>query len=72
MRANHPSTADTSIEELAPFVTVEQAARVLGIFRTAAYELAKQWERTDGRSGLPVIRLGRTLRVPRLALIQLQ
>lgn len=52
-------------------LTVEEAARVLRIGRTAAYALAKEWRATGGRSGLPVLELGRTLRVPRAALARL-
>ena len=49
-------------------LTVEEAAKVLRIGRTAAYALAREWRSTNGASGLPVLELGRTLRVPRLAL----
>ncbi len=49
-------------------LTVEEAAKVLRIGRTAAYALAREWRATNGRSGLPVLELGRTLRVPRAAL----
>jgi hypothetical protein len=49
-------------------LTVEEAAKVLRIGRTAAYALAREWRRTNGASGLPVLELGRTLRVPRHAL----
>ena len=42
-------------------VTVDQAAKALGISRGLAYEMARQ-----GR--IPVIRLGRRLLVPRSAL----
>ena len=49
-------------------LTVEEAAKVLRIGRTAAYALARQWRATNGASGLPVLELGRTLRVPRAAL----
>lgn len=48
--------------------TVEEAACLLGIGRTTAYALAKEWRMTNGRSGLPVLELGRVLRVPRRAL----
>ena len=44
--------------------TVEEAAERLRIGRTLAYELARRGE-------LPVVRLGRTLRVPRHALEQM-
>jgi hypothetical protein len=56
------------LEELPDFLTVEEAARVLRIGRTSAYLLAQQWRHTGGRSGLPVQRLGRLLRVPRSAI----
>lgn len=44
--------------------TIEEAAGLLRIGRTAAYELARRGE-------LPAVRLGRSLRVPRHALEQL-
>jgi excisionase family DNA binding protein len=50
------------------FFTIEEAARVLRIGRTAAYELARKWRETEGREGLPVVAFGRLLRVPRAAL----
>ena len=56
------------LEELPEFLTIEEAAAVLRIGRTSAYLLAQQWRHTGGRSGLPVQRLGRLLRVPRSAL----
>jgi len=49
-------------------LTVEEAAQVLRIGRTTAYALAREWRPTGGRSGLPVLELGRTVRVPRAAL----
>jgi excisionase family DNA binding protein len=52
-------------------LTVEEAARVLRIGRTTAYALAREWRATGGRSGLPVLELGRSLRVPRAALARL-
>lgn len=52
-------------------LTVEEAAGILRISRNAAYALAREWRATGGRSGLPCIVLGRCLRVPRAALLQL-
>lgn len=60
-----------SLDELPEVLTVEEAAAVLRIGRGAAYELSRQWRETGGRSGLPVITLGRNLRVPRAALRRL-
>lgn len=53
---------------LPDFLTVVEAARLLRIGRTSAYVLAQRWLYTDGRDGLPVVRVGRQLRVPRRAL----
>lgn len=60
-----------SLDELPEVLTVEEAAAVLRISRGAAYELARQWRVTNGREGLPVVALGRSLRVPRAALRRL-
>jgi hypothetical protein len=53
---------------LPDFLTVTEAARALRIGRTIAYEQATRFEETGGAQGLPVIRIGRLLRVPRAQL----
>lgn len=60
-----------AFDELPEVLTVEEAAAVLRISRGAAYELARQWRESGGRHGLPVVTLGRSLRVPREALRRL-
>jgi excisionase family DNA binding protein len=45
-------------------LTVAEAARILRIGRTAAYELANRWLDTDGGEGMPARRIGRQIRVP--------
>jgi hypothetical protein len=55
----------------APLLMIEEAARVLRIGRSLAYQLAREYEASGGLSGLPVIRLGGCLRVPRWALLEL-
>lgn len=58
-------------DEIPPFLTVEEAGRLLRIGRTKAYDLAREWRATDGRSGLPVIDFGDLLRVPGPAIRQM-
>jgi hypothetical protein len=53
---------------LPDFLTVVEAAKALRIGRTVAYEQATLYELTGGAEGLPVIRIGRQLRVPRAQL----
>ena len=58
------------LEGLPVMLTVDEAARLLRIGRTLAYQLATRF--LDGQpDGLPVIRLGGCLRVPRWALVEL-
>jgi hypothetical protein len=56
------------LADLPEMLRVEEAAAVLRISRSRAYEEAAVYQRTGGRSGLPVIRIGRSLRVPKRAL----
>ncbi len=64
-------TAITPLGDLPEVLTIEEAAAVLRISRTAAYELTKVWRVSGGTEGLPVIRLGRSLRVSRADLFRL-
>jgi hypothetical protein len=50
------------------FLTVEEAAEILRIGRTLAYQQAARYEASGGAEGLPVIRIGRLLRVSRALL----
>lgn len=66
------SDYSTNAEARTPrFLTVEEAAAILRIGRTSAYELARRYVATEGREGLPVVRLGRSLRVPELAIYRM-
>ncbi len=53
-----------STADVPDFLTVTEAARVLRIGRTAAYQQANRWLHT-GTQGLPVMSVGGSLRVPR-------
>jgi excisionase family DNA binding protein len=55
----------------AAFLRVREAAVVLGISNSAAYELANVWLATEGRTGLPAVRMGRRILIPRAAIDQL-
>ena len=57
--------------ELPVVLSVEEAAKILRIGRSAAYEQARIFRDTGGREGLPVIAIGRSLRVPRAGLLEL-
>jgi excisionase family DNA binding protein len=60
------------VEQSIPaFLRVEEAAAILRISRSAAYEQANAWLATGGEVGLPVIRVGRAMRVPRAAIERL-
>jgi excisionase family DNA binding protein len=56
-------------DDLPPLLTVEQAAKVLQIGRSKAYELTVEYERSGGRAGLPFIWVGNQKRIPRDELV---
>lgn len=58
------------LEELPPFMTVEQAGKVLQLGRSKTYALTVDFERTAGRSGLPFVRFGNQKRIPRDELVR--
>jgi hypothetical protein len=57
-----------TLDEYPDLLQVAEAALVLRVSRSSAYMYARIYELSDGREGLPVIRIGRTLRVPKAAL----
>lgn len=62
---------DTSADSMPDVYTVEEAAKKLRIGRNAAYALTQLWRDTQGREGLPVLVLGRSLRVPAAAVSEM-
>lgn len=61
-------TSDVSSSAPPDFLTVEEAADVLRIGRTSAYQLTRLYLDTDGQDGVPAARVGRQVRVPRCRL----
>lgn len=59
-----------ALADLPDFLTVDEAAAVLRLGRSQAYELTKRWRATDGREGIPVVQLGRQLRVPKAWIVK--
>lgn len=50
------------------FLTVEEAATVLRIGRTAAYSMTREYLATGGASGLPCVKIAKQVRVVRALL----
>ena len=61
-------TEASTVVDVPALLTVDEAACVLRIGRTSAYRLAREFLTTDGAGGIPTVRAGRQLRVPRRAL----
>lgn len=57
------------LDTLPEMLRVEEAAEVLRISRSRAYDEVATFQRTGGAEGLPSIRIGRCLRVPKRALL---
>jgi hypothetical protein len=70
-KARHPSNGrhepSATLASFGDVMTVEEAASVLRISRSSAYELTRVWRATRC-DGLPVLELGRRLVVPKSAL----
>lgn len=61
----------TETDPLTEVLTIDEAAAILRISRNAAYAAAREWRSSAGKSGIPCIEIGRTLRVPRSGLDRL-
>lgn len=60
-----------SIEDLPLALRVPEAAAALRISPNTVYSLIRQWQATDGREGIPALQLGRSLRIPRVAVARM-
>jgi len=61
----------SELEELPLALTVAEAAELLRVSPSTVYELIHRWRATGGADGLPGYRLGRCLRVPRVAIFRI-
>jgi excisionase family DNA binding protein len=59
-----------SLDGMPEMLRVEEAAKVLRIGRSAAYEAVAVFQATGGAEGIPAIRIGRSVRVPKRALLR--
>lgn len=57
--------------DLPPFLTIEEAARLLRIGRTTAYLQARLYRESGGRAGLPNVCFGRRKLVPLQGLLHI-
>ncbi|MCU1393490.1 MAG: hypothetical protein JWM34_1918 [Ilumatobacteraceae bacterium] len=63
------STTESNTQTAPPdFLTVEEAGAVLRLGRTTAYRLARKFLATNGADGIPTVRYGKQMRVPRAAI----
>ncbi len=59
-----------SIDDLPIALTVTEAAEALRVCRNTVYGLIRLWHATGGARGLRAVRLGRALRIPRIAILE--
>jgi excisionase family DNA binding protein len=55
---------DLEVARTRATLNVEEAARLLGISRTVAFEQARRYVETGGAEGIPALRIGRRLLIP--------
>jgi hypothetical protein len=65
------ASIDVDVAPAALVLTVEEAALVLRIGRSLAYQQARLYLATGGTAGMPVVQIGALFRVPRWALLEL-
>src|SRR4249919_3051012 len=62
---------EEAVSHLPLMLTVEQTCDVLGIGRSLAYSQIRRYLATGGREGIPAVRIGSAIRVPRAGLVDL-
>jgi hypothetical protein len=59
------------VEDLPPFLRVEQAQELTQLGRSQIYEQMRRWRETGGREGIPNVPFGRCLRIPTAGLLRM-
>ncbi len=59
------------LDELPPFLRIEQAQELTQLGRSQIYEMTRRWRETGGKEGIPVVKFGRCLRIPTAGLLRL-
>jgi hypothetical protein len=62
---------EQALAHLPLMLTVEQTCDVLGISRTLAYAQVRRYLASEGREGIPAVRIGTAIRIPRTGLVDL-
>jgi hypothetical protein len=62
---------EQALAHLPLMLTVEQTCEVLGIGRSLAYAQVRRYLASEGREGIPAVRIGTALRIPRTGLVEL-
>ena len=62
---------EEAVADLPLMLTVEQARKLLRIGRSLAYGEVRRYLATGGRQGIPAVRVGSAIRVPRAGLVDL-
>jgi hypothetical protein len=65
------AAVEEAVASLPLMLTVEQAREVLWIGRSLAYGEVRRYLATDGREGIPAVRIGSAIRIPRAGLVDL-
>jgi hypothetical protein len=63
-----PSTSVEGVEAAHRLLTIKEAAAEMRVCLSHGYQLAHEYLNSGGTSGLPVLRFGTCMRVPRWAL----
>ena len=62
---------EQALAHLPLMLTVEQTCEALGIGRSLGYAQVRRYLATQGREGIPVVRIGTAVRIPRTGLVDL-